>query len=161
MDANALPIDQHFIRASQIDESAVLAVWASLLPERCRLLGASLFGDLFLARETGEVDMLDLVSGELKQIAVCIEEFEWELTQRERREEWLMQRLADAAMAAGLRPGNGECLAFRTPPMLGGQLKPDNLARWNLVVYHRGLAKLLPQIRDLPPGTEVVVRQKR
>ena len=121
--------DPHFIPASAIDQPAVLSVWSALLPAGCKLLGASLFGDLFVARESGEVDMLDLVSGELKQVAVCVEEFEWDLTQPQRREELLMQSLADAALSAGLKPGAAECLAFRTPPMLGrstaaGQPRP-------------------------------------
>src|SRR5262245_55976600 len=132
--------DPHFIPASAIDAPAVLSVWSALLPARCKLLGASLFGDLFVARESGEVDMLDLVSGQVKQVAVCVEEFEWDRTQPQRREELLMQSLADAALSAGLQPGAGECLAFRTPPMLGGQLRPDNLVRWDFVAYHNGLA---------------------
>jgi hypothetical protein len=150
--------DAHFIPAIAIDAPAVLSVWSALLPAGCKLLGASLFGDLFVARESGEVDMLDLVSGELKQVAVCVEEFDWDRAQPQRREDLLMQSLADAALSAGLKPGAGECLAFRTPPMLGGQLRPDNLVRWNFVAYHSGLAKLLPQIKDLPLGTEVVAR---
>jgi len=150
--------DPYFIPASAIDASAVLSVWSGVLPTECKLLGASLFGDLFVARQSGEVDMLDLVSGELKQVAVCVEEFDWDLTQAQRREELLMQWLADAALSAGLKPGAAECLAFRTPPILGGQLRADNLVRWNLLAYHRGLAKLLPQVKDLPLGTELVAR---
>ncbi len=42
--------------------------------------------------------------------------------------------------------------------VLGGQLRPDNLVLWNFVPYHSGLAKLWPQIKDLPLGTEVVAR---
>jgi hypothetical protein len=150
--------DPYFIPASAIDATVVLSVWNDMLPAGCRLLGASLFGDLFVARESGEVDMLDLVAGELKQVAVCVEEFEWDLTQPERREELLMQSLADASLSIGLKPGAGECLAFRTPPMLNGQLRPENIVRWNFLAYHSGLAKLLPQIKELPLGTEVIAR---
>jgi hypothetical protein len=150
--------DPHFVPASAIDASAVLSLWSALLPAGCKLLGASLFGDLFVARESGEVDMLDLVSGELKQVAVCVEEFDWDRTQPQWREELLMQSLADAALSAGLKLGPAECLAFRTPPMLGGQLRQDNLVPWNFLAYHSGLAKVFPQIRHLPLGTEVVAR---
>jgi hypothetical protein len=150
--------DPHFIPPSAIDQRAVLSVWSAVLPPRCKVLGASLFGDLFVARESGEIDMLDLVAGELRQVAVCVEEFEWDLTQPRRREEVLMQSLAEAAASAGLTPDPGECLAFRTPPLLGGPLRPENLVRWNMVAYHAGLSKLLPQIEELPAGTEVVRR---
>ena len=83
--------DPYFIPPSEIDAPAVLSVWSALLAPRCKLLGASLFGDLFVAKESGEVDMLDLVAGELKEVAVCVDEFDWDLTQRERREELLMR----------------------------------------------------------------------
>lgn len=102
--------------------------------------------------------MLDLAAGELKQVAVCVEEFEWDLTRPERQEELLRRSLADAALSAGLSHSPAECLAFRTPPLLGGPLRPDNLVQWNIVAYHSGLAKLLPQIKELPPGTQVVPR---
>jgi hypothetical protein len=128
------------------------------VPSSGKIVAASLFGDLFVARDSGEVMMLDLVSGELKQIAACIEEFESDLTQPERRQEWLMQDLADAAFASGIKPVIGKCLAFRTPPMLGGSLKPENLVRWNFTAYHCGLAQLFLQIKGLPLGTQVVVR---
>lgn len=153
------PEDPHFIPASEIDGTALQSVWSAMLPAESELLGASLFGDLFVARESGEVDMLDLVAGELKQVADCVEEFEHDRKQPERREELLMQSLANAASARGIKLGAGECLAFRTPPMLGGQLQPDNLVPWNLVAYHIGLARLLHQIKDLPLGSEVVERR--
>ncbi len=152
------PEDPHFIPASEIDVPTLLSVWSAMLPADSELLGASLFGDLFVARESGEVDMLDLVAGELKQVADCVEEFEWDRKQPERREELLMQSLADAALAAGIKPGAAECLAFCTPPMLGGPLRPENLVAWNFVAYHTGLADLWRQIKDLPPGTEVVAQ---
>ena len=150
--------DSHFIPASALEAPALLSVWSAVLPAGGTLLGASLFGDLFVARESGEVDMLDLVSGELKQVAVCVEEFDWDLTQTQRREELLMQSLAEAALSSGLKPGVAECLAFRTPPLLGGQLLTDNLVPWNLVAYHSGLARLWQQIEDLPLGMEIVAR---
>lgn len=150
--------DPHFDPASRLPVPALLSLWSAMLPARCELLGASLFGDLFVARESGEVDMLDLVAGELKQVAVCVEEFEWDLTQTERREELLMQSLADAAFAAGIKPGAAECLAFRTPPVLGGPPQPENLVAWSSVSYHTGLADLWRRIKDLPPGTEVVAQ---
>lgn len=120
------------------------------------ILGASVFGDLFLLRSTGEVDMLDLVAGEVKQIAACVEEFEWDVTQREKREEWLMPSLANAAFAIGLKPGPGECLAFRTPPFLNGPLQPGNLYCLDFVAYQVGMGKILPQVLGLPPGTQIV-----
>jgi len=67
-----------------------------------------------------------------------------------------MRSLATAALAAGIIPGRGECLAFQKPPMLGGKLHPSNLLHWNFPKYHQGLSELFPQLRGLSPGTRVV-----
>lgn len=100
--------------------------------------------------------MLDLIAGEVKQIACCVEEFEYDLGQERGRNEWLMSALAQQLIASGVCPGDIECFAFRTPPILGGQLHPSNVVLWDLIKYHTGLSKLLSQIKDLPPGTQVV-----
>jgi Domain of unknown function (DUF1851) len=147
-----------FIPASDIDAARVMATWSSILRAPYRLLCVSAFGDLFLARSDDSVDMLDLVGGVLKQVAVCIEEFEYSLQSDEGQTEWLMAPLAGRAAEAGMRPARGQCLAFRTPPLLGGTLNSANLVVWDLYAYHAGLAKLLPQILGLPPGTAVVPR---
>lgn len=147
-----------FTRAADLDGAALLAAWAGRLPESVRLLGVSAFGDLFLEGPDGAVRMLDLVSGGIRQVAVCREEFDWGLSDDRHRDEWLLAGLGGRAARAGLRPGPGQCLAFRTPPVLGGQLAVENLVVWDLYAYHAGLAKLLPQVRELPPGTEVRAR---
>ena len=52
-----------------------------------------------------------------------------------------MQSLAEGRTPHRTRaPGAGECLAFRTPPMLNGQLRTDNIVLWNFAAYHSGLA---------------------
>src|SRR5690242_16376735 len=109
-----------------------MATWSSMLRGPCRLLGLSAFGDLFLARPDESIDMLDLVGGELKQVAVCIEEFEYGLQSDEGRRDWLMGPLVDQAAEAGLCPAKGQCLAFRTPPLLGGALNSANLVVWDI-----------------------------
>jgi hypothetical protein len=148
--------DDLFVRIDSFDHESVRAAWSSVLPKQSLITAASLFGDLFISRESGEILMLEVTSGEVKQVAVCVEEFEWDLDQREKQEQWLLRGLALAARAAGLIPGSGECLAFRTPPMLGGKLHPANLLPWSFVKYHEGLAQLFPQLRGLPRGTQIV-----
>jgi hypothetical protein len=149
---------EFYIDASEVDATRLLSVWGWLLRGPFRLLGVSVFGDLFLQDADDSVKMLDLVSGEIKQIAICIEEFEWGLGDTNSREEWLMAGLARAAAQMNLRAGAGQCLAFQTPPILGGMLEIENLAVWDLYSYEEGLAKLFPQVVNLPAGTEIRIR---
>jgi hypothetical protein len=150
--------DPLFTKVPEPDSSRVLTAWAWLLRTNYGLIGRSIFGDLFLADTSGHVHMVDIVAGELKEIATCIEEFEWEVTEGEGKEQWLLASLARQAINSGLSPGPGHCLAFRTPPLLGGQLVVGNLVVWELFAYYDGLSKILPQVLALPLGTEVRVK---
>ena len=141
--------------AAEVDAARLLAPWGCLLAKPFRLLGVSVFGDLFLEDAGGSIKMLDLVAGELKEIASCREEFEWGLSDPGHQQDWLMANLAGAAARRDLRPVRGQCLAFRKPPLLGGNLAPDNLVVWDLYNYHEGLAKLYHQIFGLSEGTEI------
>jgi hypothetical protein len=154
---SALPRDL-YTPAAEIDAARVLSAWAWLLRSPYRLLGLSNFGDLFLEDADGSVKMLDLVACELKPIAICLEEFEWGLGDSEHQEEWLMAGLSRRATKDGLRCVVGQCLAFRTPPILGGSLVPENIIAWELWAYYDGLSKLLPQLLGLPPGSQTIAR---
>jgi len=144
--------------AADVDAPRVLSTWAWLLRRPYRLLGLSAFGDLFLEDADGSIKMLDLVACELKDIATCIEEFDWGLGDPAHQEEWLMAGLCRRATQIGILRAANQCLAFQTPPILGGSLEPENLIAWDRWTYYEGLAKLLPQILNLPLGTEVVIK---
>jgi hypothetical protein len=144
--------------AADADAPRVLSTWAWFLRRPYRLLGLSAFGDLFLEDADGSIKMLDLVACQLKTIATCIEEFDWGLSDPTHQEEWLMAGLYRRATETGVRRAVGQCLAFQTPPILGGSLEPENLIAWDRWAYYEGLAKLLPQVLDLPLGTQVVIK---
>ena len=134
----------------------ILNIWWGFFSKAYRLVGVSLFGDCFLQDFSGEIDMLDLVAAKIRTIASCPEEFGALIDQPEYQQEWL---LADLVRALDpLRPEVGQCFAFRTPPILGGELAPGNVIVWDLVKYHTGLRALYPQVVDLPLGTSVVPR---
>jgi hypothetical protein len=143
--------------AEDVDVPRVLSTWAWFLRRSYDLLGLSAFGDLFLKDTDGAIKMLDLVACEFKDIATCIEESDWGLGDSTHQEEWLMAGLCRRATQTGIRRSPDQCLAFRTPPILGGALEPENLVAWDRWAYYEGLAKLLPQVLNLPLGTQVVV----
>jgi hypothetical protein len=143
--------------ASDVAER-ILAAWSWLITKRCSLIGVSAFGDCFLLNEEGHVQMLDLVAGEVRQLAYCVEEFEYDLGSVDAQNEWLMAPLAKRLRASGVEAAIDQCYAFKTPPLLGGKLVPENVVVWDLSRYHSGVSQIIRQVRDLPPGTEVVIR---
>jgi hypothetical protein len=147
-----------FISPDGIDSQRILSAWGAMIPNGLRIRGLSFFGDLFLEDSTGAVLMFDLISWELNRICTCWEEFEWDIANGEGQQEWLMAPLARRAIESGISLGDGQCFGFRIPPRLNGALAVDNLVPLDLHIYHQGLAKLLPQILDLPLGTQIVIR---
>src|SRR5579885_2968945 len=79
-----------YIPAADTDAARILAMWGWFLRHPYRLLGVSAFGDLFLEDGDASIKMLDLVACELKEIATCIEEFDWGLGDPAHQEKWLM-----------------------------------------------------------------------
>jgi len=71
------------------------------------------------------------------------------------QEEWLMAGLCRRVEDAGMHLAADQVLAFRTPPILGGALEPENVVAWDRWAYYEGLATLLPQVLNMPLGTEV------
>lgn len=118
----------------------------------------SLFGDWFLRDNRGLVYMLDLVAGQIKLIADSETEFMANLEDEEYQREWLMAHLASALSGADVVRTDTQCFAFRTPPMLGGTLSPDNVLSWDLEAYQNGTSKVHQQVAGLEPGTGVVIK---
>ena len=102
--------------------------------------------------------MLDLASGQLRLIADSEVEFFVMLDVVDQRREWLMSDLVEAVEQAGIQRSPSQCLALRTPPMLGGALAPSNIVPWEFAAYQTGTSKVLRQVADLPLGTHIIIK---
>jgi hypothetical protein len=122
----------------------ILHAWRWLLQKPYTIIGLSRFGDVFLKDPQGLIDMLDLVRGEVHQVAWCIEEFEHDLQSEAVKAERLMDGLASHLAATGVPLEQGQCYAFREPPILGGQLQPENFVPLDIRTYLVGLSQALP-----------------
>ena len=153
-----IPLDELKIPADEFDAPRLLAYWAWRVPQHLQPLFLSTFGDWFFRDADDHVHMFDLVACDLKRVADSRLEFEALLELEEYQREWLMSHLAEELRQSGVRRARGQCYAFRTPPMLGGQLSPSNIIVWDLAAYQSGTSKVHQQVGGLPPGTEVVIK---
>jgi hypothetical protein len=155
-----ITLDELKISTDEYDAPRLLAHWAWRVPQHLQPMFLSLFGDWFLRDSDDHIYMFDLVSAELKQVAGSRAEFEALLELEEYQREWLMANLAEKLRQSGIALARGQCYAFHTPPMLGGQLSPSNVVVWDLAAYQSGTSKIHRQVSDLPAGTEVIARHK-
>jgi len=152
-----IPLADLKITEDEFDPSRLIAHWTWRVPVHFQPLFLSTFGDWFFCDPDDRVYLFDLVAGELKQIADSRAEFEALLELEEYQREWLMSHLVEQLRRLSILRPRGQCYAFRTPPILGGQLSPSNIVVWDLETYQSGTAKIHRQIGGLPPGTQVVI----
>ncbi|MCB9913456.1 MAG: DUF1851 domain-containing protein [Verrucomicrobiales bacterium] len=153
-----IPTNELTISTEEFDAPELLALWEWRIPQHLQPLFLSTFGDWFFRDADDHVLMFDLVAGELEQVADSRPEFEALLELEEYQREWLMSHLVEELRKSGLIRAPGQCYAFRTPPMLGGELSPANIVIWDLRAYQSGTSEVHQQIGDLPPGTHVVAK---
>ncbi len=143
------------IEDATLDHEVLLGDWQWLLNGRFRVIAGSKFGDWFIARPDGRVELLDAMDGTLRVVAPSYQEFQRLLNTQAKQEEWLLSLLVLSLHEAGVVPGPGQCYSFRIPPALGGKATSDNVEVMDLLVWVSICGQLHQQIRDLPPGTKI------
>lgn len=133
-----------------------LADWRWLTGPDLQLWHVTLAGDAFLRNPAdGSVHFLDTVAGKVELIAPGEAGFEAAIASRPNAEKWLMPDVVKGQASIGMRPAANQCLSFKIPPSLGGQLDPDNFETCDIVVHFSMAGQLHRQIKDLPPGTKI------
>ena len=135
-----------------------LSDWKWLLPPDMRPLLVSTSGDVFFIDAAGQVHWLETGAGKLQQIAGSGGEFESAVRHAESRAEWFFEPVIDGLRAKGIHIAPGECYGYRTLPVLGGNYDDDNRVAVDAAGHIRFTGYVHGQIKDLPEGTEVVLK---
>ena len=150
MKPNKITIDIH-----NLDWSILLNDWSWLLTKSYSPILVTAFGDMFLRDESGRVDFLDLISGKLKHVADSVEEMQQLINVKENQAEWLMTEVFATLQAQGVYFAEGQCYSFIKPPVLGGQLEPDNIEVTDIYTHVSLAGQIHQQVKDLPAGTKI------
>jgi hypothetical protein len=150
MDWKRLTID-----TAGLDCNRLLSDWRWLVPESLRPFSLTMFGDFFFEDSTGRVIFLDTVAAQLSEIAGSRASFLVEREKPDNLDQWFMADLALLCWERGLRPGPGQCLSFKIPPVLSGPLEVDNIEVSDLMVHESILAQIHRGVKDLPEGTRI------
>ncbi|WP_088342597.1 MULTISPECIES: T6SS immunity protein Tdi1 domain-containing protein [Rhodomicrobium] len=133
-----------------------LSGWADILPAQCRVLGANLFADIFLADATGAIHMLQVSAASITKIARSKEEFFQRCFDDE--DGWLLRPLVDRCRSAGMNPTTCQCYAFTTLPLFGGKYQTDNIWMCSWSEWISFTASIHVQTKDLPNGSRIQIR---
>jgi len=141
-----------------IDWPSVLRDWSWLLPATLTVWIMNRFGDLFIVSGDGTVHMLDVGAGTLNKVADSRDDFASKLDEGDNASQWLMIPLVDRLTTAGVTLGEGQCYSYRQPPVLGGQYAVENVCVLSIPQHYGAYASIHRQIKDLPDGTQVVIK---
>jgi hypothetical protein len=156
-----MTLHDYIIDHRSIDWASVLRDWSWLLPTNLTVWIMNRFGDLFLVLDDGTVHMLDVGGGTLTKIAESRDDFANRLDESDNANYWLMIPLIDRLVTSGLTLREGHCLSYKQPPVLGGDYTVENTCVLPIKEHYGSYASIHCQIKDLPDGTEVVIKVKR
>jgi len=154
----AISITDYLIDHAEVDWAKALANWSWLLPTEVTVWLVNRFGDLFLVFSEGAVYMLDVGAGTLVKVADSRDGFCSMIDEEDNAADWLMIPLVNQLTAVGRLLQPGQCYGFVTLPVLGGQYSVENVRQISVDEYLRVCGIIHEQLRDVPDGTQVVLR---
>lgn len=148
---SALSWEELFVDARHLDFGALLAEWGGLVGGPIRPIGASVFGDLFFERRTGEVEKLDVLEGGVHRVAATSDEF----TTLMNSVEWQTHNLLSEGVALlterGVTRNSGQFFGFAPHPVLTGKIVWSSVTPLDFVVWNSICAQLLAAPPAPPP----------
>jgi|SRR5262249_5238519 len=153
-------IKDYLIDHLTFDWATLLVDWKWLLPTEFSVWLMNKYGDLVLIADDGSVLFFDVGSGTLERVADDRDDFSRKLDEDDKASVWLMIPLIDQLTAAGIGLDEARCYSFLTPPVLGGEYTVKNTVTLPITEHYGVYASIHEQIKDLPDGTQVVIKVK-
>lgn len=132
-----------------------LADWRWLVDAEMQAMTITALGDVFLEGPGGSVWFLDTYEGTCKPAADSYDEWKDKLQEIDAGRRWLLPDLVGALLSVGKVPTRGECLSPEHPPVLGGEMAPENFQPIDILVHLSIMGQIHKQVKDLPEGTEI------
>ena len=151
-------VHDYIIDHSNINWATVLGDWLWLVPQELTVWIMNRYGDLFIALDDGAIHMLDVGGGTFEKVADNRDDFRRLIDEDDNANDWLMIPLVDQMVAAGVTLTEGKCYGYRIPPVLGGDYTVENSAVISIAEHYGFHATIHQQIKDVPDGTEVVIK---
>lgn len=141
--------------AGELDVDEALECWRWLVPGHVRPLVMTAFGDLFLVEEDGGILFLDTIAGTCSRVAKSVADWETDIRNPERLDDWFMPGFVEALRNAGQCLSQGECYDAIHWICLGGDWSVQNFRPTNWSVHFAASGQIHEQVKDLPDGTEI------
>lgn len=152
MPPRVLPLN---IELSNLNLADLLAEWRWVVPADYTAIQMTKFGDWFFADPVGRVFLLDLIEGNLCQVASSVAEYNQLKNTSDKQTDWFLDGLVFRCDSEGLQLHEGECYGWKIHPMIGGKFEFANIQIFSLRVYQPLMGQLLRQWNQLEPGDPI------
>lgn len=132
-----------FVDGAILDGIPLAQQWPHTLTGRLRLIGASVFGDLFIERPDGSVEKLDVLEGGVHKIASSFQEFGSLMNNPAWQAESLLTEDIALLYERGVHRADTQFFAVAPHPVLTGGIIWDRVMPMDAVVWHSICAQLL------------------
>jgi len=140
---NSLTWADIFIDAALLDFATLLEQWPGLVTGQVRPIGASVFGNLFLERRSGEVEKIDVLEGGLHRVANSFSEFAGLMNSQQWQEQNLLTEGIALLKEKGVTRGVGQFYGFAPHPALVGSIEWSTVMPLDAVVWNSICAQVL------------------
>jgi len=132
-----------FVDARHLDFNALLAEWRGLVVGPIAPIGASVFGDLFFERKSGEVEKLDVLEGGVHRVAANSREFAALMNSVEWQKLNLLSEGVALLKEKGLSRGPGQFVGFAPHPAITGKIVWSSVIPLDFIVWNSICAQTL------------------
>jgi hypothetical protein len=143
------------IEIANLDLTDLLAEWKWLVPGDYTPIQMTKFGDCFFVNSAGQVFLLDLIEGNLTQVASSVAEYNHLKDTPDKHAEWFLDGFVFRCDSEGLLLGEGECYAWKVHPIVGGKFEFANIQTFSLNVYQSLLGQLFRQLKRVKPDDPI------
>jgi hypothetical protein len=152
-----------FVPDEQLSEDTATA-WSWLIPETWKIVFSSMFGGVFLEKESGGVFWLECGTALVERVADSAEELRRYLGSErndkwtQQIEEWFLTGLVQQLRDLGKIPGPGQCYGLTILPIFkGGRYDVENAFVLAAREWLTGTGSLHHQLLDVPDGAQVKI----
>ncbi len=151
---SSLTWEELFVDAANLDFSTLLLEWPLVVIGQVGPIGASVFGDLFFERRSGEVEKLDVLEGGVHKVAANQAEFAALMNTPSWQEQSLLSNGVALLKERGVSRSSGQFFGFAPHPVFTGKIDGARIMPLDAIVWNSICAQSLSGVASsLAPAT--------
>ena len=144
------------VKFTHLKRNEILQDWVWLIGKDKLPILITSFGCAFVqGRSDGKVYFLDVLTGELTQVASSPEKLQEKLNIHEFSNQYLHMQLVDDLMDAGVSLEHNQVYSFKHPLVLGGVFESENIEVSDISVHFSFHGQVHEKVKSLPEGADV------